>query len=577
MRKLSIIIFSLIVCLFMASQVLAQTYYPFPDTGQTMCYDAFNNEVSCDTIQPGDPYYGQDAHYQPRIPRSYTKLGHGGVELPDSAVHVDDGGDWIMTRDNVTRLIWEVKTQVSKNEKYSWDEALEYARTLNLGGFSDWRLPDVRELHTLLNSGASQPTIDKGWFPNTEASWYWSSTTTSNSDRSAWRVSFGTGYDSFQFKVFSGHAVAVRDGNTELQTRFADNGDGTVTDTKNGLMWMRCNLGESWIGSGCSGSPEIYNWEDALLNSQGISYAGHTDWRLPNRNELKTLVDYSKADLATDTSIFPTTLKANSWYWTSTTNPNGADRAWLVYFIHGNDENGYKSNYAYARAVRTVPQEDTTDRYKANIIFHWLESLFPQILFPSPQITHDLFEVILRYYPGSNVYIATYQGTLCFIDHNGALHDLGSVDYWLPFARDGWQEESELIGFGPIRIGETWVEHAHWDPYYVGMCHTFVTKTEAQIQYKYMSSPVTINYDTGSKPQGYQDIHPAVQGLPQLWFRTAGNRANEGDQMAVFKEQVNDNHIEVHRVWYYSDGTIDDEDEPSGKYRRYWLRMDCPH
>ena len=74
MRKLIIVFFSLIVCLFMVSQILA--YQPFPDTGQTMCYDAGDNAVFCDTIQPGDPYYGQDVHYQPRLPRSYTKLGY---------------------------------------------------------------------------------------------------------------------------------------------------------------------------------------------------------------------------------------------------------------------------------------------------------------------------------------------------------------------------------------------------------------------------------------------------------------------------------------------------------------------
>ena len=106
MRKLIIISFSLVVCLFMASMTTAQTYYPFPDTGQTMCYDADHQEVSCDTIQPGDPLYGQDATYHPRLPRSYTKMGQGGgTILIDNAAHVDDGGPWIISRDNVTGLI----------------------------------------------------------------------------------------------------------------------------------------------------------------------------------------------------------------------------------------------------------------------------------------------------------------------------------------------------------------------------------------------------------------------------------------------------------------------------------------
>ena len=62
--------------------------------------------------------------YQPRLPQSYTKLGHGGVALPDDAVHEDDGGPWIMTRDNVTGLTWELKTQEDglrrRGNTYTW-------------------------------------------------------------------------------------------------------------------------------------------------------------------------------------------------------------------------------------------------------------------------------------------------------------------------------------------------------------------------------------------------------------------------------------------------------------------------
>jgi hypothetical protein len=43
-----------------------------------------------------------------------------------------------------------------------------------------------------------------------------------------------------------------------------DNGDGTVTDAKTGLMWMQCSLGQTWTANGCSGSPMSYTWENAL-------------------------------------------------------------------------------------------------------------------------------------------------------------------------------------------------------------------------------------------------------------------------------------------------------------------------
>ena len=94
MRKITIVFLSVVVCLFMTALVQAQTYYPFPDTGQTKCY---NNETGITCPQPGEPFHGQDAQYQPRLPRSYTKLGHGGTILADDALHVDDGAHWSRT------------------------------------------------------------------------------------------------------------------------------------------------------------------------------------------------------------------------------------------------------------------------------------------------------------------------------------------------------------------------------------------------------------------------------------------------------------------------------------------------
>ena len=93
---------------------------PVPDTGQTKCYDN-SGEIPCP--QPGEAFYGQDAQYQGPA-RSYTKLGQDGVALPDAATPADG---WIMTRDNVTGLIWEIKTDDGsirdKDNTYSWANA----------------------------------------------------------------------------------------------------------------------------------------------------------------------------------------------------------------------------------------------------------------------------------------------------------------------------------------------------------------------------------------------------------------------------------------------------------------------
>ena len=82
---------------------------PVSDTGQTKCYDN-NTEITCP--QPGEPFYGQDAQY-PCNPHSYTKLGQGGVILPAGAT------EWLMVKDNVTGLIWEVKHNKDDTTNYA--------------------------------------------------------------------------------------------------------------------------------------------------------------------------------------------------------------------------------------------------------------------------------------------------------------------------------------------------------------------------------------------------------------------------------------------------------------------------
>jgi len=199
----------------------AWAYQPFPDTGQIMCYDENHQEVPCNSIQPGDPYYGQDGHYQPHLPRSYTKLGHGGAVLEDNALHVDEGGLWIMTRDNVTGLIWEVKTNANRNDRYNWSNAHNiFIAELNsggFGGFSDWRLPEIKELSLLVNSGVINPAIDNAWFPKTVSSNYWSSTTNARNTYYAWLIYFDHGYVSNLNKSNSYYVRAVRSGQSDIR------------------------------------------------------------------------------------------------------------------------------------------------------------------------------------------------------------------------------------------------------------------------------------------------------------------------------------------------------------------------
>lgn len=100
-----------------------------------------------------------------------------------------------------------------------------------------------------------------------------------------------------------------------------DNGNGTVTDTATGLMWQKAT------------APGTYTWEGALSYCQNLNLAGHSDWRLPDRNELQSLVDYTRYNPSIDPLLAADTV--SSGYWSSTTHAYSNYDACFVYFYNG--------------------------------------------------------------------------------------------------------------------------------------------------------------------------------------------------------------------------------------------------
>jgi hypothetical protein len=351
---------------------------PVPDTGVTKCYNA-DKEITCPS--PGQPFYGQDAIYTIN-PMSYTKLDANGNALPDSAT------SWTMVKDNVTGLFWEMKTNKDgvKNyndphdadNTYTWYDSNpatnggdagyagygknteNFIKALNdahYGGYTDWRMPSIKELAYIVNYSVRYPgpTIKTDYFPNTVASFYWSSTTYANHTSSAWGVYFYYGYDYYDSKINSFYVRAVRGGqsgalgnlisdasieNADALDNYTDNGNGTVTDTSTGLMWQQTT------------SSTKMTWEQSLAYCEGLNLGGHADWRLPTIKELQSLVDYSRDNPSINTTYFPNTVA--SIYWSSTTYANGTEDAWGVDFDngYGYDYFHYKHYGYYVRAVR---------------------------------------------------------------------------------------------------------------------------------------------------------------------------------------------------------------------------------
>jgi hypothetical protein len=136
-----------------------------PATGQTKCYDKFNAEIACDS----GAYPGQDG---------FCKSG-----CPTEGRFVDNL-DGTVT-DTCTGLMWQQDTELGA---YDWQEALLYCDRFRLGDHTDWRLPNVRELLSIVDYGRVEPAIDPVF--DAESFNYWSSTNHNEFPQYAWYINF---------------------------------------------------------------------------------------------------------------------------------------------------------------------------------------------------------------------------------------------------------------------------------------------------------------------------------------------------------------------------------------------------
>ena len=149
------------------------TSVSLPETGQTTCYDAAGAVIACATT-------GQDGDLKK------------GVAWPNPRFTVDGTG--LCVTDNLTGLMW-VRTPDSILR--TWQQALDYANGITLCGFSDWRLPNRKELRSLINyeqaNTATWLNNPSQGFSNVQAGNYWSSTTYANGTADGWNVRMSGG------------------------------------------------------------------------------------------------------------------------------------------------------------------------------------------------------------------------------------------------------------------------------------------------------------------------------------------------------------------------------------------------
>ena len=139
---------------------------------------------------------------------------------------------------------------------------------------------------------------------------------------------------------------------TSPESDYILHSDGTATQKTTGLMWVRCSVGQQWDGSVCKGDAKPFTWSEALKLANLEKFAGYDDWRLPNKNQLESIVEGRCVSPSVNIKVFPSTQSA--FYWTSSPYAGLGTGAWSVDFGYGVVTATDKSGKLNIRLVREV-------------------------------------------------------------------------------------------------------------------------------------------------------------------------------------------------------------------------------
>lgn len=257
-------------------------------TGQDSCYanqDDHGKSITCPS-SPEDDYFGQDAYYAAE-----------GVCIPHNFINKWMGASVVI--DDNTGLMWEYRG----GGENTWSEAVEYCANLEYPELSGWRLPTPLEMLTIIHNGYYLGYYMDN-FDIMERN-FWTSKEYPQDQTQAYYVNFDHhGLVRFDSKTEKKARLCVR-GMELLKSTFIQktvNGDSVVLDSTTGLMWQgRLDSRDGWI--------------NALKYCENLIYAGYSDWRLPNKNEIASLLNYDKSEAPfSDFADIPT----GTFWWTST-------------------------------------------------------------------------------------------------------------------------------------------------------------------------------------------------------------------------------------------------------------------
>ena len=251
--------------------------YAIVDTGQTYCYN-IGNKIPAP--EPGDEFYGQDAQYNGPAP-DYT-----------------DNGDGTIT-DNVTGLMW-----IKEYRRLKYDEAQADAEACITGGYTDWRVPSIKEIYSLMNFDGNQgsgdafspvppddavPFINTTFFdfeyPSVDARYIDAHYITTSLYVSVPTRFFGLNLADGRIKSYGVggnprnplyYARYVRGNSSYGINNFVDNKNNTITDKETGLTWMQADSGDVDFKNHLSRytrSDGSLRWSEALDFCETLDYA----------------------------------------------------------------------------------------------------------------------------------------------------------------------------------------------------------------------------------------------------------------------------------------------------------------
>jgi uncharacterized protein (UPF0333 family) len=288
------------------------------------------------------------------VPCNSSHVGQDGYDdgTAKSFGSIHDG----TIQDLHTGLYWS-NASASDGAKETADIYCVSLNANSQGGFTDWRVPNMVELASVIGSRVSDlgqisnPSPNGNfWFPGGSGK-IWSST--ENAENKRYFVSFKSDSSSpftqgyfYVWRESDSYAVCVR-GTTrginlvDSPKHFVDVGDGTVIDQDTGLVWQKGDNGVT------------VTWDVAVAYCNDLSLARYSDWRLPTISESISLIDYSKSD-SSPNDYYPNAFGSQTYrhYWTGTALPSDPEGVYGLLLYAGGVDADTKGDDIRTRCVR---------------------------------------------------------------------------------------------------------------------------------------------------------------------------------------------------------------------------------